>query len=68
MTAYSPSFTITIAGTDYTDEVLNSATITSGRTDIFTNTLTGFANIELGITGALPTFDIKDSVNIKVTD
>jgi hypothetical protein len=48
--------------------VLNNATITSGRTDIFTNTLTGYANIELGITGALPTFDIKDPVNIKVTN
>ena len=68
MTAYSPSFTITLAGVDYTDNTLNNATITAGRTDIFTNTLTGYASIELGITGALPTLDIKDSVSIKVTD
>lgn len=68
MTAYTPSFTITLAGTDYTDEVLNNATITAGRPDIFTNTLAGYANIELGITGALPSLDIKDIVSIKVTD
>ena len=68
MTAYSPSFTITLAGVDYTDNTLNNATITAGRTDIFTNTITGYANIELAITGALPSLDIKDSVNIKVTD
>jgi len=68
MTAYSPSFTISLAGVDYTDQVLNNATITSGRTDIFTDTLTGYANIELGITSTIPTLDIKDSVSIKVKD
>lgn len=68
MTVYTPSFTITLAGVDYSDKVLNNATITAGRVDIFTNTITGYANIELGITGTLPTLDIKDTVNIKVTD
>jgi len=68
MTAYSPSFTVNLAGVDYTDQVLNNATITSGRPDIFSNTLTGYANIELGITGSIPTLDIKDTVSIKVKD
>lgn len=69
MTAYTPSFTVTIAGTEYTDKTLNYATITMGRTDIFTDTIAGYANIELAIyTGSVPSFEIKDVVNIKVTD
>jgi hypothetical protein len=68
MTNYSPSFTITIAGVDYTDLVLDNATITTGRPDIFASTLSGYANIELAITGTMPVLDIKNLINIKVTD
>jgi hypothetical protein len=68
MPAFTPSFTITLAGVNYTNTVLSNAIITSGRPDIFTNTLTGYANIEIGVTGTMPVLDIKDSVNIKVKD
>jgi hypothetical protein len=69
MPAYTPDYTITIAGTEYTSQVLNNATITTGRPDIFTDTLAGYANIELAITsGSIPALELKQSVNIKVTD
>lgn len=69
MPAYSPDYTITIAGVEYTNNTLNNASITMGRQDIFSNTLTGYASIELSIyTGSVPTIALKDSVNIKVTD
>jgi hypothetical protein len=66
--AFIPSFQVTLAGVNYTNIVLNNATITTGRPDIFANTLTGYANLQLGITGAMPLLDIKDTVNIKATD
>jgi len=69
MSAYTPQFTFTIAGVEYTNQVLNNGTITMGRPDIFQDTLTGYANIELAITtGSIPNFALKDSFNIKVTD
>ena len=69
MPAYTPSYTFTIDGTEYTDQVLENASITSGRTDIFTDTLTGYASIELIVTDdIIPAFELKDSVNVKVTD
>ena len=68
MPAFIPSFQVTLAGVNYTNIVLNNATITTGRPDIFANTLTGYANLQLGITGAMPLLDIKDTVNIKATD
>jgi hypothetical protein len=69
MTSYTPSYTFTIDGVEYTDQVLENATITGGRPDIFTDTLTGYANIELIVTNDIvPAFELKDSVNIKVTD
>lgn len=69
MTTYTPQFTFTIAGVEYTDQVLNNGTITMGRPDIFQDTLTGYANIELIVTtGSIPSFALKDSFNIKVTD
>lgn len=69
MPAYTPDFTITIAGTEYTNNTLNNATITMGRPDIFADTLTGYASIELSIfSGSVPNLSLKDSVNIKVTN
>lgn len=69
MPAYTPSYTFTIDGTEYTDQILDNASITSGRTDIFTDTLAGYASIELIVTDdIIPAFELKDSVNIKVTD
>ena len=69
MPAYTPSYTFTIDGVEYTDQILENATITTGRPDIFTDTLAGYANIELIVTDDIvPVFELKDSVNIKVTD
>jgi hypothetical protein len=69
MSAYTPDYTITIGGTEYTSQILNNATITTGRPDIFTDTLAGYANLELAIpTGSIPLLELKEPVNIKVTD
>ncbi len=69
MSVYTPTFTFTIAGVEYTNQVLNNGTITFGRPDIFQDTLTGYANIELAITsGSVPNIALKDPINIKVTD
>jgi hypothetical protein len=69
MSAYTPDYTITIGGTEYTSQILNNATITTGRPDIFTDTLAGYANLELAIpTGSIPLLELKEPVNIKVTN
>lgn len=69
MTIFTPTFKITIAGTEYTNEVLNNATITVGRNDLFEATQPSYCNLELlNLSGTSPAINLLDVVNIQVQD
>lgn len=69
MTIFTPTFKITIAGTEYTNDVLNNATITAGRNDLFEATQPSYCNLELvNLSGTSPAINLLDVVNIQVKD
>jgi hypothetical protein len=69
MTIFTPTFKITIAGTEYTNEVLNNATITAGRNDLFEATQPSYCNLELlNLSGTSPAINLLDVVTIQVKD
>jgi hypothetical protein len=66
MTVFTPTFKITINGTEYTSDILNNATITCGRNDFFEPTQPSYCNLELlNLTGTSPTVNLLDVVNIQ---
>jgi hypothetical protein len=69
MTIFTPTFKITIAGTEYTNDVLNNATITAGRNDLFEATQPSYCNLELlNLSGTSPAINLLDVVSIQVKD
>jgi hypothetical protein len=69
MTIYEPDFTIEINGQNFTNTVLQGGTITAGRNDIFSETLSSYCNIELLVLdNTLQAIDLKDLLTIKVKD
>ena len=69
MTQWSPVWRVKIDGTDVTDSVIANLTITSGRTNIYTQAQAGYCSITLIIFGqtALP-YEINNSLSIEVQD
>ena len=70
MTQFTPEWSLTInGGGDYTNLTLANLTITSGRTDIYTQAVAGYANIEiLNLNQSGIVIDVNDQVSIKVKD
>jgi hypothetical protein len=69
MTQWAPVWRVKIDGTDITDSVLANLTITSGRTNIYTQAQAGYCSITLIIfdQAALP-YEINDTISIEVQD
>ena len=69
MTQWSPVWRVKIDGTDITDSVLANLSITSGRTNIYTQAQAGYCSVTLIIFGqaALP-YEINDTISIEVQD
>jgi hypothetical protein len=69
MTQWAPVWRVKIDGTDVTDSVIANLTITSGRTNIYTQAQAGYCSITLIIFGqaALP-YEINNSLSIEVQD
>ena len=69
MTQWAPVWQVKIDGTDVTDSVIANLTITSGRTNIYTQAQAGYCSITLIIFGqaALP-YEINDTISIEVQD
>ena len=69
MTQWAPVWQVKIDGTDVTDSVIANLTITSGRTNIYTQAQAGYCSITLIIFGqaALP-YEINDTLSIEVQD
>ena len=69
MMQWAPVWRVKIDGTDITDSALANLTITSGRTNIYTQAQAGYCSITLIIFGqvALP-YEINDTISIEVQD
>lgn len=67
MTAYTPQYRIKVDGTTVTSATLSGLTITSGRTDIYSQPVAGYCNLTL-IETALSqiSYEINDSVTVEV--
>lgn len=70
MSQFTPEWSLTInGGGDYTNVTLANLTITSGRTDIYSQPVAGYASIEIiNLNLAAIVIDVNDQVNIKVKD
>jgi hypothetical protein len=70
MTQFTPEWSLTInGGGDYTNLTLANLTITSGRTDIYSQAVAGYASIEiLNLDQSGIVIDVNDQVSIKVKD
>jgi hypothetical protein len=70
MTQWTPDWKLTInGGGDYTNLTLSNLSITSGRTDIYSQPRAGYCSVEiLNLDQAPIVIDVNDSVNIQVKD
>ena len=69
MTQWAPVWRIEIAGVDVTDTVLANLTITSGRTNIYTQAQAGYCTVNLINLNLAPiTAEINDTLSIEVQD
>jgi hypothetical protein len=70
MSQWTPDWAVSINGAgDVTNVTLANLTITSGRTDIYSQPYAGYCNIELiNLNQASINIDVNDSVTIKVKD
>jgi hypothetical protein len=70
MSQWTPEWQLTInGGGDYTNLTLSNLTITSGRTDIYSQAYAGYCNVEILNLNLSPIeIDVNDQINIKVKD
>lgn len=69
MTAWSPTWKVTINSTEYNNVTLANVSITSGRTDFYNNNQPSYAYFEIvNLNLSSITFEIGDSVNLEVSD
>lgn len=70
MTQWNPDWQVTInGGGDYTNLTLSNLTITSGRTDIYTQAYAGYCSVQIINLDVSPIeMDINDQISIKVKD
>lgn len=70
MTVWTPEWAVEINGLgDVTNLVLSDLTITSGRTDIYSQPVAGYCRFTLkNLTQSAITFDVNDSIVVKVKD
>lgn len=70
MTQFTPEWSLTInGGGDYTNLTLANLTITSGRTDIYSQPVAGYASMEIiNLDLSAIVIDVNDQVSIKVKD
>ena len=70
MSQWTPEWQLTInGGGDYTNLTLSNLTITSGRTDIYSQPYAGYCNVEIINLDLSPiVIDINDQIIIKVKD
>lgn len=69
MTQWNPVWRVTVDGVTYTNLTLANLTITSGRTDIYSQPVAGYAQLSiLNLDKSAIPMEINDSVTIEVKD
>jgi len=69
MTSWNPTYRVKVAGNTVTNATLSGLTITSGRTDIYSQPVAGYCNVTLIETAeAQIPYEINDAVTIEVQD
>jgi hypothetical protein len=69
MSDFNPVWRLKINSVDYTNLILANLTITSGRTDIYTQAVAGYANLTLiNLDESLLNFAINQTVSIELQD
>ena len=69
MSIWSPVYRVKVNGSTVTGATLSGLTITSGRTDIYSQPVAGYCNLTLIETAeALVPFEVNDAVTIEVQD
>jgi hypothetical protein len=70
MTQWSPDWSVSInGGADLSNLTISDLTVTSGRTDIYSQAVAGYARFTVkNLDQSTVTFDVNDSVLIKVKD
>jgi len=69
MTAWNPVWQVTVNGIAYTSSVVANLTITSGRTNIYTQAYAGYCTLNiLNLNAAAVAIAVNDSVSIQVQD
>jgi hypothetical protein len=69
MTQWAPEWKVLIAGIEYTDVVLANLSITSGRTNIYTQAQAGYCTLNLiNLNLGAITAEINDAVSIQVKE
>jgi hypothetical protein len=69
MTLWNPVYRVKVNGTTATSATLAGLTVTSGRTDIYSQPIAGYCNLTLIETNeSAITYDINDSVTVEVQD
>lgn len=67
MTQWTPEWSLTVGDTSYTNITLANLTITAGRTDIYSQPVAGYANIEIINLDLSPiVIDVNSQVSIRV--
>ncbi len=69
MSLWTPTWSIQIDGVEYKNVTLSNLTIGSGRTDIYSQAVAGYLNIQLiELNGAAITADINSSITVLIND
>jgi hypothetical protein len=69
MTLWNPVYRVKVNGTTATSVTLAGLTVTSGRTDIYSQPIAGYCNLTLlETTESEITYDVNDSVTVEVKD
>jgi hypothetical protein len=70
MTVWTPEWSIQINGTtEYANLTIANMTVTSGRTDIYSQAIAGYASLEiLNLNLSTVVFDVNDSILVRVKD
>jgi hypothetical protein len=69
MSQWTPVWQLTVNGIDYTDLTIANLTVTSGRTDIYSQPYAGYCNVSIiNLDQSAIVVDVNDQISIQVKD
>lgn len=69
MTIFNPVWKVTIGSIEYTNVTLSGLTITSGRTDIYTQPVAGYCTLSIiNLDDSVFTFQVNDGMSLQIKD